>query len=508
MIGTSFVGVLFLALAGSGGDFLDAISTEAYWKAKGVAQVNSEFLLLQIAPPAAGDATALIKELSAGNFPQRDAAARKIAAMGPAALPALEKFTDDADPEVANRVRSLMSQIRLASKGHEVRRLMAIRTLGEQKRAEAVPELRKLLESKELFVADYARRALATIEGKVAARGVSDEARKAIANDLTLLPAKCGIAGQFDGGFWNVQPIDLMIERMPMPMGGNPQQKQQLVERLVKSAIELADQVGNIRLDGVTLGVSEDVGPQSGFVVVIARGLYDRQAIDALIGKQFAQELRAESLENQRVYRGSHDGMALFFPSNDAAVLLGGAKFEGLPLKEIVAAITTGQNPKGLATNAAMMKLIRSIAPEARVRAAAVIGENYRQAEVFRAFDEITLAATLKDKDIHIEMRGKGKDAQAVQAAVNQLNTELDKSRQHLPQIAQAMPQMKPLVDFVQSIKCTAEGTSASMTAKLNGDGNAWLAMPAMLFGDAVRPNDNAVPDVAPVERVQPEQPK
>src|SRR2546421_8733531 len=67
------------------------------------------------------------------------------------------------------------------SKATAVRRLMAIRALGELKSADALPSLKTQLDSKEMFVADYAQRAIDAIESKPAAHasGVPPDRMKA-----------------------------------------------------------------------------------------------------------------------------------------------------------------------------------------------------------------------------------------------------------------------------------------------------------------------------------------
>src|SRR5213075_163124 len=120
--------------------------------------------------------------------------AQKIVATGPAAIPALEKASDDPDIEVANRTKNLIQQIRTNTKAASVRKLVAIRALGEKKSREALPALQPLLNSKEPFVADYAARAIAQIEGKpLPSRRLTPENLK---TDLSLLPATCSIVGQ------------------------------------------------------------------------------------------------------------------------------------------------------------------------------------------------------------------------------------------------------------------------------------------------------------------------
>src|SRR4051794_34330076 len=81
------------------------------------------------------------------------------------------------------------------SKEMAVRRLMAIRTLGELKSADAIATLKTQLDSKEMFVASYAQRALNAIDGKPApgSSGVPPDRMKA---DLYMLPEHCGAVAQ------------------------------------------------------------------------------------------------------------------------------------------------------------------------------------------------------------------------------------------------------------------------------------------------------------------------
>src|SRR5207253_10196799 len=110
-------------LGGGANDLLDMVHTDSYWKAKQVT-VSVEQLI--------ADATA--------------------------GAPA---NADAATPQAAS-----------------VRRLMAIRTLGEMKKDEGLATLQSLVDSKEPFVGDYAKSAIASIQGKPIARpGVSAQAR-------------------------------------------------------------------------------------------------------------------------------------------------------------------------------------------------------------------------------------------------------------------------------------------------------------------------------------------
>src|SRR5205085_9006267 len=185
--------VTFLLGGGASRDLLDYVPVEAYWEAKKVV-VTPDVLLAELQPPpAAGDLGDLVGQLDAADAATRDAAAAKIRALGAAAVPTLQKEADSDDIGVARRARSLISEINAATKPARVRRLMAIRTPGERKERRALDLLKPLTDAQEPFVASYARRAVAQIEGK--SGGARDAANPLappaglVRNDLWLLPA-------------------------------------------------------------------------------------------------------------------------------------------------------------------------------------------------------------------------------------------------------------------------------------------------------------------------------
>ena len=135
-MGNGLAALLMMLLSGGSNDLLDAIQSDSYWNSKHVT-VSVEQLI--------ADASGSVR-------------------------------ADVASPHAA-----------------EVRRLIAIRTLGEMKTVEAVVALNALMESKEPFVADYAQAAIAAIEGKQAMRAGIAQDRM---TDVWLLPAQCELVAQ------------------------------------------------------------------------------------------------------------------------------------------------------------------------------------------------------------------------------------------------------------------------------------------------------------------------
>jgi len=485
--------LLMAMLSGGASELLDFVPTEAYWKAKGVT-VSTEQLLTDAAPAKGADASKLILKLGAGTPADRDAAARAILKLGPAVLPQLEKAKTDPDLEIANRAGALIGQIKMSHKAGGVRALMAIRTLGERKKPEALTGLQALLGSKEPFVAEYAARAIAQIEGRpVPARQIPTDGFKA---DLAMMPANLGALSQMSGLSGGRVSIEEALKALPPG-----EDAKQAVEQMTAALITAADQMGNVRLDGVTMGVSDDVGDKTGFVAIVARGQFDAGAIAAMMVNL---NVPSRSVDGVDVFSGERQ-VAFFFPSDDRAVLLVGPNQDVLPVKELIAA--SRQEKAGAIANAALAKLVAGIDPKVVGWAVVTVNDNYRKAPILSAFDQVVLTITRGGELTKFAVKADGKDAKAVEAAVAQVDAGVKQAQQQLPQIVQMMPAMKPIADFVQSVKVEANGASAGMWAELKGDPSVLLMGPAMMWGVSVRaPVERAV-EAAPavIERVEPE---
>ena len=161
----SFIVLLSFLIGGGSGDLLDYVPTQSYWSDRGVS-VTVDSMLEEAGPAAPQNIAGLIADLGAADPQAHDAAAQKIIKLGPVVLPQLREAAEGADPEIAERstviIRLLRPQITVAA----VRRLMAVRALGELKDAKALPFLQSQLASSEMFMADYAQIAIGAIKGE------------------------------------------------------------------------------------------------------------------------------------------------------------------------------------------------------------------------------------------------------------------------------------------------------------------------------------------------------
>jgi hypothetical protein len=292
---------VLLAVVGGGApgrDALDALSTEGYWATKGLTP-SVELFKGELATAAPADLEQAVKDLSSEDFATRKKARQRLEAGGAAAAEKLEALHSK-DAEVMELAAELSARY-LGVRERRVRRLMAIRGLGEKKDATAGAMLKELLSSKEPFEAVYAARALAGIEGKAWAPA---DHSKAVAADLELVPKDATAVGQvLPVGLepWSVEGIAAYGAASRQRLNNPPAMAEGLRDRLMKTLVGYLEQVGNFRVDGVTVGMNLD-GPQ-GWVELIVHGEFDgRRVAEAVSGEKVGS---IEGMEGVRMDRAT-----------------------------------------------------------------------------------------------------------------------------------------------------------------------------------------------------------
>ena len=154
--------------------------------------------------------------------------------------------------KVAVTVEALAGQLDAKVEGEgahaaAVRRLMAIRALGELKDMAALARLKPLVNETAPFVADYAKQAIASNEGTPYRRPPASP--ETLASDVALLPSECaavlqtGISG---GGPVSYDKVFELMKAME-PRGGQAEfdrMRTEVTERITR----LTDAVGNFRV--------------------------------------------------------------------------------------------------------------------------------------------------------------------------------------------------------------------------------------------------------------------
>jgi hypothetical protein len=469
MMGVTWWMVLVL-LGGGGYDLLDLVSSKAYWQAQS-AEMTVESLLSELRTPEGEDVSELIKKLGAQRHQDREEAHRKLLARGPSVVPDLLKAAETADAETAARINDLVRSLSGKAGAPAVRRLMAIRGLGELKDGRALPALRKLAASKALFEAEYVRRAIAGIEGKPFKP--SDVPAGAMASDLWLLPGNCGAVGQARLQLGKQQTAEEMIRGLAgmLPAGG----AEEAVARINQSLISVAQRVGNVRICGVTWGVADNIGTRAGYVVVVARGLYDAGTVRRVL---LEQQAKPEDVGGTEVLRLGGE-TCLLLASNERLVLMVGPSREQLPVGEVAAAVRAGKGK--LAGNEPMAALVKSIDAAAPIWAVARVSQTYREASLLAAFQDLTFQAKRQADQLDFTLKARGTDPVKVQAAVEEFNKLMAEGRDQTARQAERMPPLKPLAELIGSIKAQADGADATVTGRLKGDLNRLSAIPFVI---------------------------
>jgi hypothetical protein len=348
-----------------------------------------------------------------------------------------------------------------------------------------------------MFVADYASRAIARIENKPVPPRPAPPAAELKA-DLASLPANCAIVGQLAVDATKSVSVDEVLKQFPMPPG---EERAELVAQMNAKVIEIADQIGNVRFEGVSFGVADNVGPNDGFFAAIVHGQYDAHAVNAYLAKM--------SLPTQTVggvsVMSPDDGAALAFPSNNRAILSGAPSADKLPVKELLANLATPPDVHPLLKQAEFAPFLKSLDGQTRMWAVCKVSDSYRQAPVIQPFDMLTMVGRQEKGKVALRIAGSGKDPADVKSAVNQVNTALATARNELPQAAKQIPALKPIADFVQTLQCVADGKNAELTGAFEGDAGSLLSVPMMIVAPMGGNAQPVAPPPAPPAPVQPQ---
>ncbi len=472
--------VLFLG-GGMGGanELLDFVQSQSYWQARGITPDAKTLIPMIDANPEAPDIAALIKQLGDDDFATREAASAAIATKGPGVIPQLKEALKSTDAEVVDRAGRLIEQLTGGKVDASIHKLMVIRSLGETKDAAALPALKALVDSKEPFVADYAKRAIGLIEGKPYTPAGTSAAT--FDKDVWMLPKGVKLVMQLSMNSkgpvnWTKVFADVTV---PIPNIN----KDEMLAEMQKGTMTALGMAGNVRIDGITLGLAGDVGIQTGYVVIYVRGQYDREKVK----QAFVQMGAKISDEGGIVTVQPESDTTLLLPSNDLFVIMGGPRnVAPVVIKDVVAAVKAGKGTLG--EDEAMVKLIESANRKTGGWAAVQMTDSYRSQPWLAPFDSAIAERAIERVDgkskTSLRVKATGTDPQAISTAVTTMNEGLEMIRGQMAQAAGFVP--KQMIDFLGSIKIQSDGKAATLTGHIEGDFESMLGsmmFPMMMMG-------------------------
>lgn len=397
--------VLFMLLGGMGGnEALDFVATDQYWRVQGK-QPAEEQLIEQISKPE-------VKE----------------------GAPA---------------------------KAAEIRKLMVIRTLGELKSEKALPALEEASNSKEPFVADYAKEAIAAIKGEAY---IAPAVEGNDVKDMNIMPKEAGVFvhAKMRAG----PPVDILKEMKKTIPEEHQKGMEEGVIEMQTSMVNFLEKSGNIRIDSISFSVAEMVGDEEGWVVISFRGSYDHVALEAAIKEMAGDEFNKVKLGGLDFYELEEE-VLFSMASDQQLVFIAGAKRESLPLEAVGKRVSEGAKDSILSKE--LQDLIGKTEKNGDLWASLLVTGKMKEVPHLQAFKTLRLE-TAKEKDLtEILLIGEGEDGSKVQQAIAALEEMhagfVDKQ---IPEMKLAMPEAsKPLTDFFEGIEFRSNGDLAIVRGKI-----------------------------------------
>lgn len=477
---------LFVCLLGGGGnDLLDYLPTEAYWKQKDV-PIRLDTMLGELSPAVAADISGDIAQLGSPDPNAREKAEANVRRQGAAALPLLEKAARAADPELSGRARGLLQEISRDHTVANVRRLMAIRTLGELGQPGAKEALQKLTLSSEPFVADYAASAIAAIAGAPPTR---KRPLAEIAHDVWTLPASTGAVLQLAprGG----RPVGYaeVLAAMHAPPDANREER---IHELIDPVLEVAELLGNIRVDSLTIGVDQELSNSSGSIVLIGRGLYDIVRLRTVL----RQSRTPWHMEGTVEVFEPNGEISVVLVNDHELLLCGSPRPEDRNIAKMLAA--RSESAPGLSPASPLGQLIQKTNAEGPLWLAMHVNDRYRQLNAaLSPFQSLRLTSTLNKGTLTVTMNATGRpgvDPANVAAAAQRVNLDAKQALEFTRPIMQVAPLLRTAVNFLETVQVESAAADATATARLQISPAAVLSLPTAIEQDAPPPDPPGVP--------------
>ncbi|MFT4547295.1 MAG: hypothetical protein ACI9MB_001241 [Verrucomicrobiales bacterium] len=348
-------------------------------------------------------------------------------------------------------------------KAQEVKKLLAMRALGQMKDKAALPALQKAAGSKKLFFSEYASEAIAVIEGKEFVENGLDPAL--LKRDLALLPAGIGLVVQArleSGGSLDLKKVvgDAFAGQDGVPSA------EEMLKQVNEGLGEVFKGIGNVRLDAVTMGVSADVGDDSGFVIIIARGKYDHRAMESYVSRQAGT--KPHSIGGTMFLGLDGDDAALAPVSNELLILVSGPGWDQFPLDAVAAKLK--ERPVEPVFSKELQKVLARADQSGEVWGGGLISAGMKEAPPLAPFDEFVLSTS------KLEVSGKnrmkldvvGSDPKAVKASIDEMKQQVGEGIAEFEQVGR--PGMESMLELMKGMKFYSMGLNGTISVTFDGN--------------------------------------
>ncbi len=490
MVGLS----MFAAQTGTG-DGLEFVDPVVYWQIKNV-EITADNMIAELneadpnEPPAEKpplvDYDAIVQQLGSDAFADREAAQKKLEEAGQQALPALEKGTESDDPEISVRSQRAIHNIQQAMQQQQmqgirppqppgpqhkaIRRLMAIRTIGEKKYRQALPLLEQLTNSPTLFEAEYARRAIAQINDKPFELPQLDQ--RLLAADVAAMPANT-LAIMQSRTARQPQKLDLrnLIFAFDAPAD--------VYEQMMRGLISTLETTGNYRIDSITASLSFGQKIESDACVIVhVRGIWDLEAMPFVNG---AEPQAKQTIAGVDVYGEENFKVAIISPSHAIAFVF--ADDAAPPIEDLIVAARDGK-PGGIEKNQPMADLLKTIDQTKTSWGALMVTPEMRELPVLAAISSLTLEINNPGNSVEAVLKARGPDddqvAQSGRLAEAAFQSILIALLQQMNQDKKFAADMGPVLAALKSVRFNNQPGLVTVTGKIEDMTAALGAIPTL----------------------------
>jgi hypothetical protein len=464
--------LLAFLVGGGGSDLLDYLSPAEFWKNKGVV-VSVESMSAELKPTPAADVSEPLEDLNSPDPQVREDASAKLLQTGPPALTSLREAAQSPSPQVAATAKKLVVKIEGMNRAATIRRLMAIRALGDPAYKEAAPLLEPLLKSEEPFVADYARESIERINS----RPVHHAHAANLRDDVYLLPDGCRMVGQIMAPAGDSISLTDVLGRAKLAAD---QDRATVSEGILHMLVASAENIGNVRVDALSFGISGDVGERSGYVVAIAHGSYESRA---MIDWLHQEKMPSNFLAGVEIFQPPGAEAALCFPSDHYAVFVASPLGTSMPTKAVIEAIK-GHIMK-LKLVVEMKKLIDATSADEPMWAVAQVTPAYAVAPVLAPFDTVRLDSRQEANGVHATISATGAQPDKAKVAADITNRGAKQVADDSEQREKSLPDLKILSDIFKTAHCEAEGGNARLTASIDQPDSGLFLLPLLMRSTA-----------------------
>jgi hypothetical protein len=251
---------------------------------------------------------------------------------------------------------------------------------------------------------------------------------------------------------------------------GDPAQTEQILRQQIAQVIEIAEAVGNVRLDGITVGMIAMPPQRTAQGVILMHGTFDGDALHRYLVRVTKTEPARTTFEGMRAIHRP-DGL-LLLPNNRTALATVEMGAGTLPKDDFVAAFKNNQFP--LKGNESIGQLAKNVDTAGPIWGVFRLAEFMRQGPMAGVEWATVTSKSLEGQGLSFLVAAKGRNANEMDQLSRVVNEGLQEVRADLkrandekqipPQMSELIVPMRKMLDSIKVQVDPADGTMVHMT--------------------------------------------